>query len=1487
MWFQGIDGPQIALYPRISIDNSRRVRQLAHTLQGALTISTGKRIASHLSKAVGPWLSGLYDSDRSVARAAKDALTSAFGTEEKRQALWKLYKEVLLEYVEDAVLVQTTDTLSDERTTSKDDAEAKRARVAGSAMNMFVQLCRANGSGDSKSHDFRTKATQIIGQSKLWEYAHDADPYLRRAICLVANFAADNFRSNLDWPSISTHFVNKGTSTSQLGSATQFAETLVLLTKIRPDIWTEDYRSKTPVSRKLLQFLRKGSQRGTEAYWTSIAILIRTLPRTVLSKDNEISIDDGKALTEAFRSGVTNFEEPRQNLVAAWSCYIDTCLWLSTQTSGSKDFLQSQLIPLVTNFVQPTDAEWTLPTTSSSHLAARAVAKLLDGSFEDLLVSLWTELCNFLIDKMRVSLPETSKDFSKSQESVITQSGRFFRLKAEAVRQTESPARENVREGFEASYRVLISASVDLLRSRNGKPYSAAGVLQDLLVNTKVTKTDRSLISLLDDDLLNLLQTPSAARLISIWQACDRPLRPILQQLAKESSLTPYGQTALGVIVGSASAEDIEATEGIKAQLLATPRSSAVIILSHGILQNSNLTSSSITAGLVDNLLEYLSPDTQISQQASVLSFLEEAVGNPVARSNLMNGTSGSTFLSRLVLLSESPDAEVGEPAKRLLAKCKSSGVNGTTSSSATLRIVEDQFAGSTPLLSVEMLVDLAVDEYTRAESKSKALDSILPSFRHWQAAQSPDLFHKRSPSFAISSPLQGVVFVLDSDSQTSQVKHDEAGLSMNYRLCLYAIRTASRVNLMEVLSEDQAWSFYTFLLFGLELINEKLTIEQANEDWSEITPEMLDEAADMLSQGKELISAWLNNDKLFPFQKWTEYAAYLGGTDGGAYIECLAFIDVASRLVERDGASSLVKALAADGPSFPRSSDLLRAATVCCSLRDYLVSAAPNRQLLNQLISSATDLKPVRNDFDAFRPVVLLNILLNGDSDVLQGLPSQRLVFLMQSLVRLLCEANDEWAVVSEIFKLLMSILPAVQDIYGDHWQQVLDSVLDVWHFGIDLENDLPVLHSSLRLYQTIKKLAATDEANEDLIDACSTSQIKFEQGLLQCLQLFGTPADGYSQPRKITVQLLGRLLSDISIGSIDDILHLVLANEPEVYEIAYTLLHKAVPDRQEDMSLELALEKQTIHLPADLLSFIADGPPLQEVPSKHWLLAWNLVFDHFSKASFKLREAYTSDLKDAAHVARLLDYLCDVLRITSGRPVDASKFEIEQFDLSRSESADREQQWLAIHVYYRCLLLVPGLVKAWYIEQKNRIKSPLDSWTHKHISPLIVVASLDIVSDWAKTQDQDDNPITVKSSTKSYELIATMEIDPESPPIAIAVVLPANYPLDSPAVIGRTRVGVSDKNWQSWMRTFQIIIFSSGSIIEGLVAFRRNVQGALKGQGECAICYSIIGTDMQTPNKKCSTCKHTFHGSCLFRWFKSSNSSTCPLCRNAFNYA
>jgi hypothetical protein len=119
----------------------------------------------------------------------------------------------------------------------------------------------------------------------------------------------------------------------------------------------------------------------------------------------------------------------------------------------------------------------------------------------------------------------------------------------------------------------------------------------------------------------------------------------------------------------------------------------------------------------------------------------------------------------------------------------------------------------------------------------------------------------------------------------------------------------------------------------------------------------------------------------------------------------------------------------------------------------------------------------------------------------------------------------------------------------------------------------------------------------------------------------------------------------------------------------------------------------------------------------------------------------------------------------------------------------------------------------------------------------------------------------------------------------LVISLKFPTDYPLSPVKVAPVNRIAVPEKKLASWLLTISgAIAFSS--LTDGLSVFRRNVVGQMKGQSECAICYSIVGSDKKLPDKRCGTCKHLFHGACLFRWFESSNQSSCPLCRNPFGF-
>jgi E3 ubiquitin-protein ligase listerin len=292
------------------------------------------------------------------------------------------------------------------------------------------------------------------------------------------------------------------------------------------------------------------------------------------------------------------------------------------------------------------------------------------------------------------------------------------------------------------------------------------------------------------------------------------------------------------------------------------------------------------------------------------------------------------------------------------------------------------------------------------------------------------------------------------------------------------------------------------------------------------------------------------------------------------------------------------------------------------------------------------------------------------------------------------------------------------------------------------------------------------------------------------------------------------------------------------------------------------------------------------------------NLTFSQPEKA----KKDYAAHLKEGMYLTGLLDFTFDFLGHAKGKPVDPTKLEADivgpfspktnGLTILTPDSLGglKGTQWLLTHLYYLCLLHLPAQVKSWWLECRARQKSiSVEQWTGKYISPLIISATLTNVADWSKEKDnwdEENKALTIKVSPQSSSISASYPIDESH--ISILITLPPTYPLHQATVTSLSRVAVSEKHWQSWLRTTQgVIAFSAGNpLVDGLIVWRKNVVGQLKGLSECYICYSIVGEEGKLPNKKCRVCKNGFHGGCLFKWFRTSGGATCPLCRNAFNY-
>ncbi|XP_073685432.1 E3 ubiquitin-protein ligase listerin [Garra rufa] len=289
-------------------------------------------------------------------------------------------------------------------------------------------------------------------------------------------------------------------------------------------------------------------------------------------------------------------------------------------------------------------------------------------------------------------------------------------------------------------------------------------------------------------------------------------------------------------------------------------------------------------------------------------------------------------------------------------------------------------------------------------------------------------------------------------------------------------------------------------------------------------------------------------------------------------------------------------------------------------------------------------------------------------------------------------------------------------------------------------------------------------------------------------------------------------------------------------------------------------------------------------------YLLAWKLLFTFFKASSSHLRAQYSLHLKKTRSLHKLLLHLFRLMPenpSVPGQPAEPSSkepktFFTESLSLSpqKTEGVHFEVPHLACSVYYGALKDLPAMVRLWWNSQEKRVFSTVDKFTSKYVSGIL--SAQEIASVQSSTQTFEN--MTVKARSTTREVIATYSVDDIF--IELVIQLPQNYPLGSILVESGRRVGVAVQQWRNWMLQLSTYLtHQNGSILEGLSLWKNNVDKRFEGVEDCMICFSVIhGSNYSLPKKACRTCKKKFHSACLYKWFTSSNKSTCPLCRETF---
>ena len=1526
----------VELYPRVSIDDSRRVRELSHILQFELLKSARKRMEKHIPKIVGTWLAGTYDRDRAVSRAAGDGIGSFLDNEKKVALFWKRCQVQILDYAMEAIN-ETPQTLSDERTISTEDAQAKYFRVVGSSLSLVLNLLSKLDSDDIKK--YQEEYDKFLSHNKkLWAFVSCEDAFVRRTTSQLLEVCLDKKTATVDanLDIISHAFIAEGLRASQSSSTYQLLQTLTKLTSQFSHVWTTAYKGKKSALSKLRNFVEKGSQGGPADYWTTLTLLIASLPEIVLPTTSEGSID----FMNAFRNGITCREEPRTNAPVAWKAYFQVITTIASRITHPVDvqrFFETSAYAVFRQYLHPTveNSQWNIKGSIGPLVAAYKVCSGSQDS-ESSFRKEWEKLADEFTERLNTSLPEQSKDYHKSQDAVVAESHRWFSFVSSILNDAQVGKYGN--QLVAPSIKIVASA-IAAENNRNGKPYSAAATIEAAIrLTPKLFELSPELLHKVANSLgyavPKLITSPSSKYLLSsLFLLRTLPGQvPLFEEIWRSTldSLLglPPGEKKMSCIVALISSDVVSklcqqnpelqrlfSAYAAKAvheneEVQAWPLFEAAITFNLLAKQTETQLLDQIIGGLDDQISE-----TRVTSSLKALEFIAKMRPTLLKRDN----KSYVTLVTKLLALTELSETDI--PSRASLLRNALEGAEKTEiegeHASPMLHVIRQNLEIATPQsLSVDTLVQQAKSLLDSSEDSS-ILTSLLPDTSIWK--QSLEAILRETPNYALAvmRPFAGAVYLTgNSNKSPSTSTRDLSGYSVALRMAIYTTRLVEHKPEADLPNLDL--DILYLLSVTAQLLQDQVDLQEDNKLAAFLGTDIIAELQDFLFLAKSplyrLASSSGNN--------------WLDGTDAAS----TPIRTLISKLIVESGTASpkafhsarilrdLLQRLANDhgwnnvrGEAWLQKLDILKssttnvlgAAAILIGLQDVLATSKLVNTFCNRLISDIAGAKATSDK--TLSLLVLLNasfsVYEDGDLPVAQN----RLIFAVKQILSWTDElpaTNPQLA--SESCFALHRLLPAIKDIYGSYWETALGFCLSIWDSDdstISSER-LPMIGMSLKLYIILRSLK---DANDDLVECLGTLGYQISHGLINLLKL---SREKENVPLLFVDDMLSREVSKIQMSEIQDFSEfyaLIASDHKTVQAAAFGVLHRAIPEKQQQLSVDVILEKRDAHLPEELLSLLLDAPSLNTLPDevlstfpssiRGYLLSWLLVYDSYSTASFKVRSDYSATLKSENYISPLLDFMFDVLGHSAGYPLSLGSFsdeKIRSYTLSAPdmdlEDSEQDLHWLLVHLYYLTLKYTPSLAKTHYMDLRSKqTRLAVESWTSRFFSPLIIADTMTDVLTWAENQEvnemENEKELIIKVSRKAREVFAGYEVDDTM--LQIVIKLPPAYPLDGVKVEGVTRVAVSQQKWTGWlMNTQGAITFSNGSITDSLFIFRKNVIGALKGKAECAICYSLISSDKKMPDKGCHTCKNLFHAGCLFKWFATSNQSTCPLCRNPFNY-
>jgi len=358
------------------------------------------------------------------------------------------------------------------------------------------------------------------------------------------------------------------------------------------------------------------------------------------------------------------------------------------------------------------------------------------------------------------------------------------------------------------------------------------------------------------------------------------------------------------------------------------------------------------------------------------------------------------------------------------------------------------------------------------------------------------------------------------------------------------------------------------------------------------------------------------------------------------------------------------------------------------------------------------------------------------------------------------------------------------------------------------------------------------------------------------------------------------------------DDLPVLLHSHIPAVQRAVYTLLARLsshatsewAPEEAPDdhQCVEVALKVERPSLFPDSLWDIAEGPvPKPGSPKvRGFLSVWSVILGSLSTSPKELRPRIVAYLLEANSLSVLLKCVQVLLPLRKGSAASPAKAGatagmLPQLAIFEAEGSDLTQCLVA--VYCSVLRQLPALARAWFSGLPRGVYAEIERYTSACISPTLVAGEMSSLSRAAKSMDG----LSVRVSTVARQVTAGYNCDDVT--LEVVITLAESHPLRTCSIGSNGVHGMGETKWRRVIMQITTLLSNrDGTVLDGVLLWKENLDKQFAGIEPCPICYSIIHMVTHTaPRLHCSTCRNGFHNECLYKWFQTSHNSTCPMCK------